>query len=252
MHQMHLDEEQIQRTLHDEGGAATPAIQQHLSTCAECRSTLSEAQREEEWVLERLGSVDHAMPQVTARSVMLHSTGTRPAWARLAAGVFLALGLAGVAYAAPGSPLRAAIRGLMSLVQAPSVQTTTKPAPPETGRPQEGIAVEPGARLTIDFSSSTTADTAVISLTDGVEVVTRALGGAATFSSDAEHLVIRNSGGAATFEMLVPRAAPWVSIRYGIHQIWLKSHSRIQSEVTPDRAGRYVFPLSQKSGSPAP
>jgi hypothetical protein len=250
MQQMHLDQEQIQRTLHDEIGAAAPAVQQHLSTCAECRSRLSEARQEEAWVFARLGMVDHPLPRVTVTSIT--SRSPRSAWARLAAAVFLAVGLAGVAYAAPGSPLRDAIRGLVDLVERRPVSAASPPERSKTAEPQGGIAVDPGARLTIDFPSSTTPDTAVISLTDGAEVVTRALAGTASFTSDAEHLTIRHSGGATTFEVLVPRAAPWVGIRSGIRQIWVKSHARIQTSVASDSAGRYVLPLSQKRVSPAP
>jgi hypothetical protein len=254
MHQMHLDEEQIQRALHHELGRAEPELNQHVSICAECRSRLLEAQREEEWMLDRLGSADHPIPGVSASSIIssAHTGAGRGAWPRIAAGVLLALGLAGVAYAAPGSPLRAAFKGLRNLVQGFSERAPAPPAPLPLPESQGGIALLPGVRLTIDIVPSITADTAVVSLTDGNEVVIRVQGGPATFNSDAEHLVIRHSGSAATFEILIPRKASWVSIRAGSGQLWLKSRSRVLSQVSPGGAGRYVLPLSQKLGSPAP
>src|SRR3954469_17130716 len=124
MHQLHLDEEQIQRALHHElGPGAEPTVLDHLSTCPECHSRLIEAQQEEAWLREQFGRLDHTVPRVTAGSVIGQGARRMRAWVRLAAGVVLALGLAGVAYAAPGSPLPAALRRLIHLV-APASQPT--------------------------------------------------------------------------------------------------------------------------------
>src|SRR5918995_1770224 len=128
MHQMHLDEEQVQRALHRElRPDARSAVDDHLSTCPECRSKLLQAESEESWVLERLSTLDHVPPPVTVGSVMARARRSA-AWTRLAAGIILALGAAGVAYAAPGSPLPGALRRIVHLI-APDRKPASQPIP---------------------------------------------------------------------------------------------------------------------------
>jgi hypothetical protein len=248
MHQMHLDDERIQRALHRElRPDAESAVDDHLSACPECRSRLLQAQAEESWILDRLSTLDHVPPPVTAGSVMTRTHRAAPVWTRLAAGIVLALGVAGVAYAVPGSPLPGALRRIVQLI-APPRQPTLEPIPaPRSAEPQAGIAVVPGARLVIDIVPGRAVDTAVVSLADGTEVVVTAQGGATTFSSDPDRLTIRRSGPPARLEMLIPRQAPSISIRVGARRIWLKTDSRILSDASPDSQGRYLLPLSQSA-----
>jgi hypothetical protein len=245
MHQMHLDEEQIQRALHRElRPDAESTVDDHLSACPECRSRLLHAEAEESWVLERLGTSDNIPPRVTAGTVMIRARRAAPPWTRLAA--------AGVAYAAPGSPLPGALKRIVQLI-APARESTPEPLPaPPSMEPQAGIAVVPGARLGIDIVPGQVVDTAVVSLTDGTEVVVTARGGATTFSSDPDRLTIRRSGPPARLEILVPRQAPSLSIRVGDRRLWLKTDSRILSDASADSQGRYVLPLSRNPSSPAP
>src|SRR6185295_12406514 len=98
---------EIQRLLHGEvdGGARTQALA-HLEGCSTCRQLVDEAGRDEVEIFAVLSRVDHPVPKVEPRLlVAMRSTAAGGGWKRKAAVIALALGGAGVAYAAPGSPL---------------------------------------------------------------------------------------------------------------------------------------------------
>jgi hypothetical protein len=104
---MHLNEEQIQRFLHDELDARSKeTLSQHVAGCESCARLLAEAQREEDAVFDLLGHVDHPAPRVDAGS-FAPKRGALAAWERWAAVIVVVTALGGVAYAIPGSPLRA-------------------------------------------------------------------------------------------------------------------------------------------------
>ncbi len=247
---MHLDREQVERAL--DGGLRTePEMERHLESCPECQARLDQARREEAWIHERLGMLDHAPPPVSARSVMTRRKQTRRGWERLAAGIFLAVAAAGAAYAAPGSPLPGLIRRVVDQIAAtPSPQQA--PNLPAARGSQAGIAVVPGARLTIEFATPQPGDTAVVSLSDTSEVTVRATGGKTTFVSETDRLVVRQSGAAARFEILIPQDAPWISLAVGQRRLWRKTGARIDAMHSFGGPGRYVLPLSQPPPSPAP
>jgi hypothetical protein len=242
---MHLDEEQVQRLLH---GQLAPAIESsardHVATCPECRSRLDEAKREEEWVLERLRRLDHRPPRVDVETVMKARVARAPAWGRLAAGIFLAVAAAGVAYATPGSPLPRLIEQVIQLIGA-NPERRVRTAPSATpGESQAGIAVAPGERLTIAFLGDPAGDTAIVSLTDSTEVIVRALGGTTTFTTENDRLTIGHQGRPARFEILIPRTAPLVEVDVEGRRLLIKENVRLTADVEPDSRGRYLIPLS--------
>lgn len=241
MNPMHLDEEQVQRALHRELGAAEASARSHLRSCPACRSRVAEAEREESWVFDRLRLLDHAAPRVSA-ATLAPSAGPRVrGWDRVAAGVLLALAVAGVAYAAPGFPFHGVVHRIVELVRQPAGHTPP-PAGPREPPSQTGIAVSPGDRLVIEFAEQPHGAVATVSLADGGDVVVRALG-AATFTSDVERLFIEH-GGSAQYEILIPRAAPSVEIRVRGRRVFLKEASRLVVDAHPDGEGRYLVPLS--------
>lgn len=178
-------------------------------------------QREDAELFARLGALDHPVPRVDARAVIARAEQTRrsPDYLRWAAAIALGLGLAGAAYALPGSPLRAWVRALVHGAAPGPTQ------PPDSGF--AGIAVAPGQGLRVVFTARQTVTSADVILTDSAEVVVRALTGAATFTSGADRLVIENAGSGATFEIQIPRAAPRVEILVGETSILLKAGEHI-------------------------
>jgi hypothetical protein len=249
---MHLDEEQLQRLLHGEAPPLDSVARDHVARCEECRFRLAEAEREERWVLERLRGVDHAPPRVAIEAIMEHGRrrwpgGWRDAgWARLAAGLLLALAAVGVAYATPGSPVRGVLQRIVEWVggSKPSIRATPSAA---TGGFQAGIAVAPGDRFTLALPVDQSGGTATVSLTNGADVVVRARGGTTTFTSEVDHLSIEHSGAPGHFEILIPRSAPWVEIRVGGRRSFITEASQVETEYSRDAEGRYSIPLSRSA-----
>jgi hypothetical protein len=174
-----------------------------------------------------------------------------PAWGRWAAGILLALGAAGLAYAAPGSPLGGLVRRLVTWTDGTPRRTVSSPRGARIAGTEDvtgGIAVAPGDRFTIAFSADQPGGVAAVSLTDGVDVVVRALGGTATFGSDVDRLSIGTDGSSARFQIEIPRRAPWVDIRVAGRSVLSKRGARVLAEGERDADGRYLVPLSR----PAP
>ncbi len=247
---MHLDEEQVQRLLH--GELARPvetSAREHLAGCADCRARVTEAEREEDEVFALLRHVDHPPPRVDAQALAVRARARDFGWGRWAAGLLLALGLAGAAYAAPGSPLRAWLQAVVEWMGGRPDRSRLAPAPAQARDSSiAGVAVTPGRDFLILFTSPQAGGQAQVSLTDGAEIVVRAPIGAATFTSDVDRLVIDNGGSSATFEIQIPRAAPRVEIQVAGDRILLKVGSRVMTEQSTEREGQYLLPLTP-SGS---
>ena len=245
---MHLDQEQVQRPLHGETAPpAEAAVRDHLARCEECQSRVAQADSEERWVLERLRRVDHVQPPIAVEVVMERGRRRPARWGRLAAGIFLALAAVGVAYAAPGSPFHGVLQRIVEWVRgSPKPPIPAAPSPEAVGG-QAGIAVAPGDRLTIAFAGEQSGGTATVSLTDGSDVVVRALGGTTTFTSEVNHLSIEHRGAPGRFEIQIPRGAPSVEIRVGGRRSFLTEASRVESEYPRDAGGRYLLPLSRSA-----
>jgi hypothetical protein len=242
---MHLDQEQLQRLLHRE---LTPSLdaraREHLTGCADCRDRVAAAERDEAAVHALLRLVDHAPPRVEAGTLAARAHSWGSGWGRWAAGILLLLGLAGVAYAAPGSPLRGWVRAAVERVMSRREQAPTALPPQNPDAALAGIAVTPGRQLLILFTAHGAGARARVSLTDSAEVVVRAPVGAATFYSDADRLVIDNKSVPTTFEIQIPRAAPRVEIRVGPDRIFLKDGPRIVIQGSAEAEGPYVLSLA--------
>ena len=242
----HLDDERIQRLLHGELAAPEQsAVQAHLSGCAGCRQAVSGAERENDELRSVLRHVDHRPPSIGVEAIIARSRRRGPVWLRLAAGLLLSVGLASPAYAAPGSPLPgwlAAAGRFLSGTASPKV--TPSPEQPAPAPELAGIAITPGARLTIVFYATQSTGAANVSLIDGPDVVVRAPGGAATFTSEASRLVIDNRGSSANFQIDIPRAAPRVEIVLGATRLFLKEGVRIMVDAPAGTIDSYSLPLS--------
>ena len=218
---MHLDEDQVERLLHRElAGSAEASAREHLAACPDCRRRVVQAEREEEEVYALLRQLDHPPPQVNARAVAARTRTRDIGWARWAASIVLALGVAAAAYAAPGSPVRA-------WVQAVADRIGGRPRAGAPDRGAAGIAVVPGQKLVIVFTSLQAEGHAVVALSDGAEVVVRAPSGAATFTTDADRLVVDNHGATANFQVQIPGAAPRVEIWVNGVRVFLKDGASV-------------------------
>lgn len=237
----HLDEEQIQRLLHDELGAAGDEVRAHLAACAECRSRVEGEREEERRIFELLAQVDHPLPDVRPDAVLPAAKPGRTEWVRWAAGVVLVATAAGAAYAAPGSPLPGLVRRVLDMA-------TPVATPPGAAQSDDsptagaGIALAPGERLEIRFLLSNPGSVALVALTDDAEVSVKVVEGAATFASSDEQLSVRGAA-PARFEVRIPRTAVSVDVLSGDVPLFRKRGREIVADALPGADGRYRLPL---------
>lgn len=244
---MHLPDELIERLIDGElAPEAAANARSHAEACAECALRVHAAEQWEAAMLERLRALDDEIPRLSAEAIVRRARPRSPAWLRWAAAVVLGLAGAGVAYAAPGSPLPAILRRATAWVTertrgAPAVAREDV-APAEEA--VQGVAVDPSTNLRIAFEAHQPDGRAIIALVESAEVVVRARGGAARFTFGVQRLSIANAGSDATFEILIPRDAPRVEILVGARRLLLVEHARVRTSAPPDAAGRYVLSLA--------
>lgn len=250
---MHLDEAQVQALLHGElGRGSETTARQHLAECTTCRDRLAAAAQEEAEVFALLGAVDHPAPSIDASTIEIRVRAPDTRRLTWAAGIVLALGIAGAAYAAPGSPLPRLVSAITRWVRPqPEVAQTSSSPSPARATSVAGVAIVPGERFVIVFAASQAEGTARVRLTEGREVVVRAPSGAATFSSDADRLVIDNRGGTGAFEIQIPRTAPRVEILVDQTRRFLKDADHITANELPDTTGLYAIPLTPTAVTPS-
>jgi len=229
---MHLDEERLQRLIDDElASAEKDAALQHVAACADCRRRFEDGTRANRRVHELLRFLDAPAPAMSADAIARRAEAeelgraaaaapgrTRGSWIRRAAGFAIVIGIAGAAYAIPGSPVRGWIHDVTRKL---------------TGRPDRlSILIEPGAlgaELRID-------------LTDGLDVRVQGPAGAAAYTSSAGYLLIRGRDSSAVFDVQIPRSAPWVEIRARDERVFLKEGPRVTTGGSR-MGGHYVLPL---------
>lgn len=245
---MHLQNEQIQRLLHGELDAdALADARAHGDECHQCRSRIEAAAREEERIHELLGQLDHAPPAIPAETVIGGARRPRVDL-RWVAGIVLALGAAGAAYAVPGSPLPGWVDAVIERLD-PSARGSRAADPTTPADPgPSGIAVRPGERLTLMFEIAAAGGVATVALTDEATLQVRAVDGAAAFTSGADRLTVA-ADGATRFEIEVPRGAPWVEIRTEGQRVWLKIGAEVVTDGALAEGGSYVLPLSSRNGN---
>jgi hypothetical protein len=237
---MHLDDERVQRLLHDELGSAEAEIRLHLESCVSCRALVDEAREEEDRTFTLLSRVDHPIARLDPRTLLAKRRASGGHWRRRAAAIVLGAGIAGAAYALPGSPLPAVLDRVLGSRDA--VRDSVPPTPEEgIAASPAGIAVPATDGLVIQLEAEEDA-VATIELTEEEEVVVRAVSGTATFSSDPGRLIVRSSG-PARLEIGIPHTATSVEVLAGSTPIFRKLTDGPVSPTPPDSTGRYTIPL---------
>jgi hypothetical protein len=240
---MHLDDGQIQRFVDAELTAASAVeARAHMDGCGECRARMAAAKEEDAWVLERLRELDHPAPRVRVETIVRAVDRRAPRWGRWAASILVTVSVAGVAYAAPGSPLPELIGRFTEWMRGDH-RAATVPATP-TERIASGTAMTPGDHLRIVFLAEQPGGVALVSLTDAAIVEVRALDRPAEFTLDPDRISIDNAASTARFEVDIPSSAPRVEILVGDRRILLKESTRVVTDAPRDLDGRYRVSLS--------
>jgi Putative zinc-finger len=245
---MHLDQEHIERLLHGElPPVAREELREHLAGCGLCRERLNGAERDETEIFALFRHMDYPPPIVSAEAVAARARSSGLVWRRWAAGVVLFVGLAGAAYATPGSPLREWVNSAAAWIAGLDRQAPPAPRVPAPDSGVAGVAAPPGRSFIIAFESPEAGGRVRVALTEGDEVTVRAPSGAAGFTSAADRLLIDSGNTGATYQIEIPRAAPRVEIRVGGNRIFLKEGSRVLAESLAENGDLYLLPLSRYS-----
>ena len=190
-----------------------------------------------------LAALDEPPPPVSVESLL--ARGRTPAGAprrhlRWAAGIALALGVAGAAYAAPGSPLPGWLGRIGESIDrgANGRPSAVVPVPASAG-----VAVDVGGPVVIRFAGRL-AGYARVSLTDDSEVVTRSADGSTRFSSEPDQLLIEHPS-FDTLQVSVPRTAPRVEVVVGARTVWLKQGPEVVTSAAAGDFGDWLVPLAE-------
>jgi len=249
---MHLEAGDIQGVLHGEiPPDQAAALKGHLDTCPECTAALAKAGREEAEIYEALMALDHQAPAPMTVSVLVGAAeaAARPPivgvpWMRWAATIALGLGVAGVAYAAPGSPLREWIAALTERTAPPSEPPASQPAEVTGGG---GVGVAPGDLLLIDFSGVTDGAAVRVLFTDAAELQAGGGSGQVAFTLGPGRLLV-GPVRADTIQLEIPRAAPRVEVRSGDRTVAVAERGALLVDGAPmDGPGPFVLSISEVS-----
>lgn len=190
-------------------------------------------------LLERL---DHPQPAADAATVMRQAPATRLHWIRRAAAIFLTIGAAGAAYAAPGSPVPAWLDRIVTRIAATPLDSV---APQFGDGAGGGIEIDPSNAIAIVFTSNGDGEVR-IAVRDTVRLSVRAVRGHATFVSESDRLVIENRDSSEDFEIIVPRTARSVEIRVAGQVRFRKEDANIRTAARLDaRADQYLLSLDR-------
>jgi len=268
---MHLSDEQLQRVLHGEEPQYPDSVARaHLRVCESCAARLDAARQDEAEILELLRHADRGPPVLTVETVAAaarrrthvkrasedrRTPGSRyVALRNRAAAIIAAVTLAGVAYAAPGSPFPALVRRVAALITGPSA-TPGESASPRVGRVPGGaiggaggMKFTTGARFTIQFETTRPSDTAAVGIVDSTELTIRVPSGTSISSPNDETVVVnaRSSSSHATpgrFEIDIPRTSRHVEIIVRNRRVFLSEGGMASEGFARDSAGRLLIPL---------
>lgn len=190
-----------------------------------------------------LGSLDHEVPTITAEDVITRARRSRLGPARIALGVALAIGLAGVAYALPGSPVRSWVDSVLDRIgENGGIGSVDHPPPRSSGERGAGIVFDPAEPLSVETASGSSGYLR-IAITEEEQLVAQMVSGQARFTSDPEGLRV-DLLAPDTFELRVPRSASSVVVTAGGRRVFIKQGADISTSMEADSEGRYGMRVS--------
>jgi hypothetical protein len=188
-----------------------------------------------------LASLDEPTPSVAVEAVLARararaSAGAR--WLRWAASILLALGVAGVAYAAPHSPVSAWVGRIRTLIGLSTDDVATPAAVPDSA----GVVLDADDEVSIRFEAGGLAGHARVSLSDADEVLVRAVAGSTRFTSEPERLLVVHPG-IDTMDIVIPRGAARVEIQIGSSTVLVKEGREVVTTAATDGQDGWLLTL---------
>ncbi|MGD2069716.1 MAG: hypothetical protein PVI57_13665 [Gemmatimonadota bacterium] len=210
--------------------------------------------------------LDHPLPSVTAEDVVararergheapdgpagsgkalgVSTTGIRRVSRRIAAGMLLLLGLSGVAYAAPGSPLPGWVDSVARWIGYGSRPAGSSDQVPEATRAAGGVALGPGVPLRVDVRSRRPDGYVRIALTDDSLTTVRLSPEAGSLTSEPGPLGLERLGvdlsGPDTVDIRVAGAAAHLEVRVRGRTVFQKAGDEVTATSGPGPGGVYL------------
>jgi hypothetical protein len=184
-----------------------------------------------------LRSLDHELPTITADDVMARARRSRLAPLRLAAGIVVAVAVAGVAYALPGSPIRDWVDAAFDRTG----QTGDERRPRPAGDSGAGLVLDPADTLSVTIAPGSSGHIRIVT-TEDAELIARMVSGEARFTSDPYGLGV-DMRTPDTLELRVPRAARSVTVIAGERPVFTIHDGEVSSALEPDSSGHYLLEL---------
>lgn len=236
---MHPDTEQLQRMAH---GEPVPAeTRAHVSRCDECSARAAQLDEEEGRVIALLEQIVHASPPIGADAIRRRARADSPAWRR-AAVVLLAVGLAGAAYAAPGSPLPGLVERAVGWAAGRPAPRPGAAAADDPRPSSRGILVVPEGDFIIDIRTAGAGAVAAVRIIGNRAIAVRSPAEGVGFTSDANRLVVDVRSDSARLEIGIPEGAA-VTVRADGRAVLVSDGKRILTPIARDSSGIYVIAL---------
>ncbi len=247
---MHLSEREIAALLH--GEATPPTFSYHLAACAECAQRVRAAGTIERITGERLAFLDHSVPLISARTVMVPRKSERQ-WPlkQIAAGATFLLVAIGAAAALPASPFHgmiiravAALRPHGSSVATPSNGDPAQRDPAGHADTNSGVLFLPDSSLDIRFRQAQDSGTIRVTLVNELLASVNSLGGSRSFDLGQRQVVANNSASSGSYSISIPLRLKSVVIRIGSDTVFTRAGSDIRTVGRMDSRGSFAVPLS--------
>ncbi len=198
-------------------------------------------------------ALDHPTPDVDPGELMSRARARRVGSPhvhkmRWAAVFVLSVGFAGAAYAAPGSPVRGWIEGLVGGSVAPSTLGADPGIDPLAVPDVAGIEVAVEGRLVIEFQTQSAGELR-LKLIDGTSVRAESVNGSAVFDSRSDRLLI-SSEEQPDYDLAIPRGAAEVEVRVGGAAVFRFAEGGVNTVARADGSERWVVTFVELAGLP--
>jgi hypothetical protein len=245
---VHLSEHDIGSLLH--GEATLPMFVDHLAACADCTQKVRAARVADRITGERLAFLDHSVPQVSARSVMIPPKQQWPL-RQIAAGVTLLFLAVGAASALPGSPFHGVlVRAVAALRPHESSNAALSkgvaPGHDAGGRPDtnSGVLFVPDSSLDVVFRQVQDSGTIRVTFVNESLASVNSLGGSRSFDLGQRQVVANNAASSGSYSISIPVTLRRVVIRIGPDTVFTRAGADIMTVGRMDGRGSFTLPLS--------
>lgn len=247
---MHLSERDIGALLH--GEASQPTFAEHATNCADCAQKIRAARAAERITGERLAFLDHSVPLIPPRAVMVPRK-SKQQWPlkQIAAGVTLLFLAFGAAAALPASPfhgmLLRAVAALRPHGSSEAALSKVVVHQLDAGRHPDtnsGVLFVPDSSLNVVFRQAQESGTIRLTFVNESLASVNSLGGSRSFDLGQRQVVANNVASSGSYSISIPVTLKTVVIRIGSDTVFTRAGSDIRTVGRMDGRGSFTLPLS--------